>query len=70
MTSGLDRAMGALLGLACVDGVGTTVEFSAPGSFVPLTDMTGGGPSICATESGRTTRRCDGEKVHREEIVG
>jgi ADP-ribosyl-[dinitrogen reductase] hydrolase len=39
-----DRYAGALLGLACGDAIGTTVEFSARGSFVPLTDMTGGGP--------------------------
>jgi len=39
-----DRARGALLGLAAGDAVGTTVEFSPPGSFVPLADMVGGGP--------------------------
>ena len=39
-----DRARGALLGLAAGDAVGTTVEFAAPGSFAPLTDMVGGGP--------------------------
>jgi ADP-ribosyl-[dinitrogen reductase] hydrolase len=33
-----------LLGLACGDAVGTTVEFSPRGSFSPLTDMVGGGP--------------------------
>ena len=38
------RARGALLGLACGDAVGTTVEFSARGSFAPVTDMVGGGP--------------------------
>lgn len=42
--SHLDRCEGALLGLACGDAVGTTVEFSARGSFRPLTDMVGGGP--------------------------
>ena len=40
----LDRARGALLGLACGDAVGTTTEFMARGSFPPLTDMVGGGP--------------------------
>lgn len=35
---------GSLLGLAAGDAVGTTVEFAVPGSFAPLTDMTGGGP--------------------------
>lgn len=40
----LDRYRGALLGLACGDAVGTTLEFERPGTFVPLTDMIGGGP--------------------------
>lgn len=39
-----DRYLGALLGLACGDAVGTTVEFRSRGSFVPVTDMVGGGP--------------------------
>lgn len=38
------RVRGAFLGLAAGDAVGTTVEFQAPGSFPPLTDMVGGGP--------------------------
>jgi len=38
------RYEGCLLGLAAGDALGTTVEFKAPGSFVPLTDMVGGGP--------------------------
>ena len=38
------RYRGSLLGLACGDAVGTTVEFRSPGSFAPLTDMVGGGP--------------------------
>lgn len=40
----LDRFEGALLGLAAGDAIGTTVEFSQPGSFKPVTDMKGGGP--------------------------
>ncbi len=40
----VDRYRGCLLGLACGDAVGTTVEFSPRGSFTPLTDMVGGGP--------------------------
>lgn len=40
----LDRAVGALLGLATGDAVGTTLEFRAPGTFEPVTDMVGGGP--------------------------
>ena len=39
-----DRMRGALVGLAVGDAVGTTVEFCSPGSFPPVTDMTGGGP--------------------------
>jgi ADP-ribosyl-[dinitrogen reductase] hydrolase len=38
-----DRFRGCLLGLACGDAVGTTVEFSARGKFTPVTDMVGGG---------------------------
>ncbi|GJH02765.1 ADP-ribosylglycohydrolase family protein [Paraburkholderia terrae] len=40
----LERFEGCLLGLACGDAVGTTVEFKPRGSFRPVTDMTGGGP--------------------------
>lgn len=40
----LDKYQGALLGLACGDAVGTSVEFKPRGSFAPVTDMTGGGP--------------------------
>src|SRR5690349_17582820 len=40
----LDRYKGALLGLAVGDAVGTTLEFTVPGSFTPITDMVGGGP--------------------------
>jgi ADP-ribosyl-[dinitrogen reductase] hydrolase len=39
-----DRHRGCLLGLACGDAVGTTVEFRPRGSFPLVTDMTGGGP--------------------------
>lgn len=35
---------GALLGLAVGDAVGTTLEFSSPGNFEPITDLVGGGP--------------------------
>src|SRR3954471_16045019 len=38
-----DRFRGALLGLAAGDAVGTTVEFSPPGTFAPVADMVGGG---------------------------
>ncbi|WP_460135923.1 ADP-ribosylglycohydrolase family protein [Pseudomonas sp. S1_E04] len=40
----LDRYRGSLLGLACGDAVGTTVEFMPRGSFSTVTDMVGGGP--------------------------
>jgi ADP-ribosyl-[dinitrogen reductase] hydrolase len=39
-----DRSRGALLGLACGDALGTTLEYKKRGSFAPLTDMVGGGP--------------------------
>ncbi|WP_374565734.1 ADP-ribosylglycohydrolase family protein [Ideonella sp.] len=39
-----DRFAGCLLGLACGDAVGTTVEFSPRGSFAPVSGMVGGGP--------------------------
>jgi ADP-ribosyl-[dinitrogen reductase] hydrolase len=40
----LDRYRGCLLGLACGDAVGATVEFMHRGSFAPVVDMVGGGP--------------------------
>jgi ADP-ribosyl-[dinitrogen reductase] hydrolase len=40
----VDCYRGCLLGLACGDAVGTTVEFSPRGSFPPVTEMAGGGP--------------------------
>lgn len=39
-----DRAVGALLGLAVGDAVGTTLEFKDRDTYEPLTDMVGGGP--------------------------
>jgi ADP-ribosyl-[dinitrogen reductase] hydrolase len=39
-----ERALGAVLGLAVGDALGTTVEFQARGTFPPVTGMTGGGP--------------------------
>lgn len=39
-----DKIKGALIGLACGDAVGTTLEFKARGSFELVTDMIGGGP--------------------------
>jgi ADP-ribosyl-[dinitrogen reductase] hydrolase len=40
----VDRYRGALVGLAVGDALGTTLEFKAPGSFDPITNMVGGGP--------------------------
>ena len=48
-----DRYRGALLGLAVGDALGTTLEFKAPGTFKPITDMIGGGPF--ALEPGQWT---------------
>ncbi len=38
------RYRGCLLGLAVGDALGTTLEFSPPGTFDPIDDMLGGGP--------------------------
>jgi len=40
----IERCRECLLGLAAGDALGTTLEFTAPGSFTPITDMVGGGP--------------------------
>ncbi len=37
------RYRGCLLGVATGDAVGTTLEFKAPGTFIPIEDMVGGG---------------------------
>ncbi len=39
-----DRYRGALLGLAVGDALGTTLEFAARDTRLPVTGMTGGGP--------------------------
>jgi ADP-ribosylglycohydrolase len=39
-----DQFRGALLGLAAGDALGTTLEFTMPGAFTPITDLVGGGP--------------------------
>ena len=39
-----DRAMGAWIGLAVGDALGTTLEFRPRDTYEPLTDMVGGGP--------------------------
>jgi ADP-ribosyl-[dinitrogen reductase] hydrolase len=40
----VDRYRGALLGLACGDALGTTLEFKPLGTFKPITGIIGGGP--------------------------
>ena len=40
----IDQYRGAMVGLAVGDALGTTLEFSSPGSFDPIYDMVGGGP--------------------------
>ncbi len=39
----IDRYRGCMVGLAVGDAVGTTLEFKAPGTFTPISDMVGGG---------------------------
>lgn len=39
----LDRALGALIGLAVGDALGAPVEFCSRGSFEPVTGMRSGG---------------------------
>ncbi len=39
-----DRAIGALIGLAVGDALGTTIEFKKRDSYEPVVDMIGGGP--------------------------
>ena len=39
-----DRGLGAFLGLAVGDALGTTIEFSRRDSYEPVVDMIGGGP--------------------------
>ncbi len=44
-----DRYVGCLLGLACGNAVGTTLEFSPRETLRPITDMVGGGPFALAS---------------------
>lgn len=39
-----NKFLGSLFGLAAGDAVGTTLEFTKPGTFKPIDDMYGGGP--------------------------
>ncbi len=38
-----ERYLGSLLGLACGDAMGATLQFRKPGQFAPLADLVGGG---------------------------
>lgn len=51
-----DRAVGALVGLALGDALGTTLEFKRRDEHPLVTDLVGGGPFGLARESGRTIR--------------
>lgn len=53
MTLMIDRYQGCLQGLAAGDALGTTVEFQAPGTFKPMTDIVGGG--VFALQPGQWT---------------
>jgi len=44
MNAKIDRARGALIGLAVGDALGAAVEFRSPGSFSPVTGFRNGGP--------------------------
>lgn len=48
-----DRFDGCFIGLAAGDALGTTVEFSSPGTFEPVTDIVGGG--VFGLEPGQWT---------------
>ena len=54
--SRLNRARGALVGLACGDALGTTLEFCARVNNADWhTEMTGGGFSMLTPANGRMT---------------
>jgi ADP-ribosylglycohydrolase/protein-tyrosine phosphatase len=38
-----DRYHGSLFGLACGDAIGSTLQYRAPGQFMPVADLLGGG---------------------------
>jgi len=79
----LDRAIGALLGLAVGDAVGTTLEFRSPGTFTLIDDMIGGGPfhlkrgewtddtsmALCLAESLLDTKAMDLEDQLRRYLL-
>jgi ADP-ribosylglycohydrolase/protein-tyrosine phosphatase len=70
-----DRYHGAVLGLACGDAVGATLQFRVRGQFMPVADLVGGGHfelprgawtddtamTLCLAESLLSVEGCDGE---------
>ncbi len=70
-----ERYPGCLLGPAVGDAQGTTLEFTHPGGFQPISDMVGGGPfhlqpgewtdvtsmALCPAESHEVTGRRQAE---------
>jgi ADP-ribosylglycohydrolase len=50
-----ERFRGSMLGLAVGDALGAALEFAAPGTFEPLTDMVGGAPLTLNPVSGQMT---------------
>ncbi len=57
VSAALDRARGALVGLALGDALGTTLEFSGRDTRPPVTDIVGGGPFGLAAGSWRAKER-------------
>lgn len=53
----MDRYQGCLQGLAVGDALGTTVEFKAPGTFVPMEDIMGAACLNCCPDNGQTILR-------------
>ncbi len=51
----LDKAQGAMVGLALGDALGTSLEFRAKDSYTPLVDIVGGGHFIYSRVNGRMT---------------
>jgi hypothetical protein len=51
----INRFRGSLIGLAIGDALGVPLEFQAPGTFEPVTDMIGGGSFNLNQENGLMT---------------
>lgn len=52
----LERVKGSLFGLAIGDALGAPIEFRPPGTFKPITGMTGGGTPALPLAAGPTIR--------------